>query len=264
MKRKVIVTLLATVMQIRGAHAQTSVGNFYTGSAKVEAVEHGGSGQIVPKPAGVVIHDFAVRTSDVTLDDSVAGRLRRDRLLRHGTDEDSTPEVLARHVQTAFYKALTEQLEKNHIVATRAADADPADPEGSASSLVLDGEFTAIDEGSKSKRVMIGFGSGASELKTHVTVSSFTAGHSVVLLALDLDSKSGKRPGALPTMGFSSLAEGAAEKAVGDKKATLDADASRMAELVAKQIENLVSDRKGPASPSAEAAGTAPVGHSAG
>jgi hypothetical protein len=44
----------------------------------------------------------------------------------------------------------------------------------------------------------------------------------------------------------------------------VDADASRLAELVAQQIESLMGDRSGLAVPTAEAAGTAPVGHAAG
>ena len=255
MKPKVIAALLVTVMQIQWAHAQSSVGNFLTGSAKVESIEPNSKEQIVPKPDRVVIHDFTVRTGNVTLDQSIAGILRRHRLLRHGNDEDSTPQVLAQHVQAAFGKALTEQLEKDHITAERSSNAKA---EGGASSLVVDGEFTAIDEGSKSERVMIGFGSGASDLKTHVTVSSVTAGHSTVVLAFDLDSKSGKKPGAIPGMATGSLAVGAAKKAVGDKKSTVDADASRMAQLVAKQIESLMGDR------TAEAAGTTLAGRSAG
>ncbi|QIE26726.1 hypothetical protein SBC1_39980 (plasmid) [Caballeronia sp. SBC1] len=261
MNPKVIAALLVTVMQIQWAHAQSSVGNFLTGSAKVESVEPNSQGQIVPKPDRVVIHDFTVRTDDITLDHSIAGSLRRHRLLRHGNDEDSTPQVLAQHVQAAFCKALTDQLEKDHIAAERASGEKA---EGGVSSLVVDGEFTAIDEGSKSERVMIGFGSGASDLKTHVNVSSVRAGHSMVVLTFDLDSKSGKKPGAIPGVVTGSLAVDAAKKAVGDKKSTVDADASRMAQLVAKQIESLMGDRTGPAGPPAEAAGTTLAGRSAG
>lgn len=93
MKRKVVVALLVTVMQMQVASAQSSVGNFLTGDAKVSATLCGGRGQLVPKPDQVVIHDFAVRATGVTLDQSIAGRIRKSRLLRHGNDEDSTPAV---------------------------------------------------------------------------------------------------------------------------------------------------------------------------
>lgn len=99
---------------------------------------------------------------------------------------------------------------------------------------------------------MIGLGSGASDLKAHVTVSSVTAGHSTVMLAFDLDSTSGKKPGAISSLGTGSLAVGAAEKAVGDRKSTVDADATHMAKLVAKQVESLMGEQPAPAGPAAQ------------
>ncbi|NYH16731.1 DUF4410 domain-containing protein [Paraburkholderia bryophila] len=260
MKPKLIVAMLVAVVQMQGAHAQSSVGNFWTGSAKVQSIEQDGKGRIVPKPDRVAIHDFTVRLDAVSLDRSIAGRLRRNRLLKHGKDADSTPEVLAQHVQAAFGKALTDQLENDHIAV---ATTGGADAEHRGTSLVVDGEFTAIDEGSKSVRVMIGLGSGASDLKAHVTVSSVTAGHSTVMLAFDLDSTSGKKPGAISSLGTGSLAVGAAEKAVGDRKSTVDADATHMAKLVAKQVESLMGEQPAPAGPSRASGCTRPVGRSA-
>lgn len=135
-----------------------------------------GKGLIVPKPDRGAIHDFAVHIDAVTMDQSIAGRLRRNRLLKHGKDADSTPEVLAQHVQA---------------------------------------------------------------------------------------STSGKKPGSISSLGTGSQAVGAAEKTVGDRKSTVDADATRMAKLVAKQIESSMGDQPGPAGPLAHAAAIAPVGRSA-
>jgi hypothetical protein len=45
-----------------------------------------------------------VPVNSVTTDESIAGRLCRDIMLRHGVDEDSSPEALARQVQAAFTK----------------------------------------------------------------------------------------------------------------------------------------------------------------
>ena len=57
--------------------------------------------------------------------------------------------------------------------------------------------ITAIDEGNKIKRVMIGFGRDASDVRTHVTVSSFTNGKKTVVLEFDLNSTSDKKRGLL-------------------------------------------------------------------
>jgi len=59
----------------------------------------------------------------------------------------------------------------------------------------------------------------------------------VMLSEFKLKSKSGKKPGAAATMGLGSVAIGAAAGGVGDRKASVEADASLMAKAVAKQIE---------------------------
>jgi Domain of unknown function (DUF4410) len=121
------------------------------------------------------------------------------------------------------------------------------------SKLIVNGQFVAIDEGNETKRVMIGFGRGASELKTHVIISSTTAGHSMVVLEFDLDSQSNKMPGALVT-GGGSLAVGTAVSAVGDRGSKIEADAARMGKLVAKQIKGFMTEQKWIYTPTAHAA----------
>jgi hypothetical protein len=113
-----------------------------------------------------------------------------------------------------------------------------------ATVLIVEGEFIAIDEGNKTKRVMIGFGRGASDIKTHVTVSSITKGKKTVVLEFSLNSASGEKPGAVATMGAGSVALSAAVGDVGDKKGTVQADASRMAKAVARQIEEFMNSQK--------------------
>jgi Domain of unknown function (DUF4410) len=87
--------------------------------------------------------------------------------------------------------------------------------------LIVEGEFIAIDEGNKTKRVMIGFGRGASDIKTHVIVSSLTGGKKTPVLEFNLNSASGKKPGAAATVGAGSLAVAATSGGVGDKKWTV-------------------------------------------
>jgi hypothetical protein len=97
---------------------------------------------------------------------------------------------------------------------------------------------------------MIGFGRGASDIKTHVVVSSFAKGTRTVVLEFNLNSASGKKPGAVATMGAGSLAVGAALGDAGDKKGSVQADAARMAKAVAKQIEAFMINQKWISAPS--------------
>ena len=250
MKAKLIVAFAVTALQLQMAQAQTSVGNFITGGAKVDAIEHNAAAQAVPKPEHVLIRDFAVRPDDITLDQSIAGRLRRKRLALQGSDEDSSPEVLVQRVQASFFKGFSGELANVHVAP---AKADGTAPGSNASNLVVDGAFTAIDEGNKSKRVMIGFGSGSSHVKTRVTVSSITAGRSTVLLSFELDSQGSKTPGALVPIGGGSLAVGTGVGVATDGGSTVEADASRMGKLAAKQIETLMRERNWLASPAVDA-----------
>lgn len=55
---------------------------------------------------------------------------------------------------------------------------------------------------------MIGFGRGARDIKPHIVVSSLAKGTRTVVLEFNLNSASGKKPGAVAMMGAGSLAVG--------------------------------------------------------
>jgi Domain of unknown function (DUF4410) len=227
--------LIAIAGQV--ATAQNSVGNILTGEAKVEIIKRYSGSELLPKPEMVVIRDLAVPAEAITTDESLAAQLHRKRMLRRGSDEDSTPEILTQQVQASFAEALAGELKKVNVQSQRAYSGDGA---STGSSLIIDGEFIAVNEGDKSKRIMIGFGRGASDIQAHVIVSALRKGQRTVVLEFNLKSDSGKKPGAAATMGVGSLAVGAVAGGVGDKKGTVQADASRMGTAVAKQIEGFM------------------------
>lgn len=261
MKPKLIAALALTALQIPVVYAQSSVGNFLTGGAKMEGLQHNDEARNIPKPEHVLMRDFAVRPDDVTLDRSIAGRLHRKRLSLEGSDEDSTPEVLARHVQAAFFKGFSGELAKAHVVPVKA---DGTNAGSTGSDLMVEGTFTAIDEGDKTRRVMIGFGSGAGHVQAHVTVSSITAGRSTVLLSFELNSQAAKTPGAIVPMGKGSLAVGTGVGAATDGGSTVEANASQTGKLAARQLEALMRERNWLASPPVDAVGPPQSGREAG
>ena len=226
--------------------APTSSGNFYTGDAKVVVVDRYAGSAALAKPGEVRVDDFKVLPGAISIDDSLAARLHRHHQLRKGQDVDSTPDILAQHVQAAFSEALVAELDKANIpVAKRSGVGGGVGDGGDATApdLIVAGEFVAMDEGSETQRVMIGFGLGASDVKAHVTVSTMSQEGSVVLLAFDMTAESNKKPGAAITSS-TSLATGAAKKAFGDRKSKVENDAARMGTLAARQIEGIMSDRK--------------------
>lgn len=81
---------------------------------------------------------------------------------------------------------------------------------------------------------------GASDVRAHVIVS-LTAPSSPVLLAeFDLESANGKKPGAAATMGVGSVATSVRTSAATDSKASVEGDTTRMAKMVATEIEDIM------------------------
>jgi hypothetical protein len=189
-----------------------------------------------------LIYDFTVSPDVVTIDQSAAAtRLQQRRLQRREPDADSSTDALAKQVQGAFAKTLVSEIQETAMAAETTPADDAAIP---AHTLMVHGESTTINQGNKTKRMMIGFGRGASDVTAHVTVSLTTDAQPVVLSEFNLQSKSGKKPGAAATMGVGSVAVGVAAGGVGDRKASVEADATRMAKAVAKQIEGSVISQK--------------------
>src|SRR5882672_2867374 len=105
--------LMAVACQL--SMAQNASGNILTGDVKADVLtRYSGPGGL-PKPNKVLIRDFVVPVGAITTDGSIAGQLHRRVLLRHGVDEDSSPEALTQQVQAAFTKALATELEKVNI-----------------------------------------------------------------------------------------------------------------------------------------------------
>jgi hypothetical protein len=231
-----LVVLLAISSGMDAACANDSVGNFVTGRAVVDRVESGSAVSDGAKSGHVAVRFDSAPVAQITLDDSLAARLRRRRLTWTGGDDDSTAPVLAQHVQASFSKSFSVELNAHGIV----SDNMDAPTVAEQPTVVIEYSFTAIDEGNRGDRIMIGLGRGASRVKMHVNVYEAYRDHRTALLAMDVDSDSGKMPGALPTMGAGSLVTGTGLGIAGDTGSTVDADASRLGKLVGRRVEALL------------------------
>jgi hypothetical protein len=236
-----------SVLAVAGANlnAQNAVEKILVGGTTVTALNsYTGSTQLA-KPTHALVYDFDVPTEVITLDHSPAAHILGHGPIAHlkgdAGQNDSSAKVAAK-VQVAFSKAMVKALSKESIPTTSAAfRAEAGEP--AAGTLVVRGDFTDVNLGNETKRVLVGFGRGASDVKAHVTVSLITANGSILLSEFELTSKSGKKPGAAATMVVAPVAIGAAASVAGTGKATVESDASRMAKAVAKQIENIITAR---------------------
>jgi hypothetical protein len=112
--------------------------------------------------------------------------------------------------------------------------------------LLIDGQFLKVDEGNPLRRLVVGFGSGASSLDTQVQVYQGEGRRK--LLEFTTHSDSGKLPGAAPILGAGAVAQGGitagavvANAAVSGVK-TYRSDVERMSANSADQVVRYLSE----------------------
>ncbi len=215
---------------------QPSQGNFLMGDAKIKILTSYTGPAPLLKPRRITVLPFTVPADAITVDNSLAERMHEHHEERHGNGDASSPEALAEEVNALFSKTLVEALQSTQIPTREEAAAGSAEED----SMVVSGEFTAVNQGNRAKRIVIGLGRGASDVQAHVTVSAETRGGKVVMSEFTLNSSSGKKPGAAETAGVGGVAVSAAVGDVGDKKATVEADVKRMAQAVAKEVTQVM------------------------
>ncbi|HEX4211039.1 MAG TPA: DUF4410 domain-containing protein, partial [Candidatus Binataceae bacterium] len=79
--------------------------------------------------------------------------------------------------------------------------------------LIVDGQFTAINQGNKLRRMVIGLGAGQSTLDTKVQVYQMFAGNAQQIMNFDTHADSGSMPGAALTAPAGAAVGGAAAAA---------------------------------------------------
>jgi hypothetical protein len=143
--------------------------------------------QTIPRPNQILVYDFGASPDDVPGHSGLAGH--------YDEQQVPTPEQLAegRKLGAEVARALADELDKLGLPGRHAAD----DAVPQIDDLVLRGYFVSIDEGSTAKRMVIGFGSGSSQLKTYVEGFQMTAQGLRKLGSGSVESGGGKAPGAV-------------------------------------------------------------------
>jgi hypothetical protein len=191
------------------------------------------------KPDRILVDDFAVSPAAVSLDDSLMATL--------GGTSDAQAVIDERmHVGQAVAAALSEELVKRIRALGLPAERGSGGPSPTEGTLALEGVFLSIDEGNRLRRTLIGFGAGASHVRTAVRVSLGSARGPYLLQEFKTNAESPKRPGMAETMGV-----GAAVRGVGLARAavtsggvhaatafreTVEADARRTAAELVKRL----------------------------
>ena len=158
-------------------------------SAKITDHDEIVAGEI-PRPAHIWVYDFSATASDIPAESALAGQ-------SSDNDPPQTADQIAagRKLGAGIASELIKQLQAMGLQADRAT----AETKVQVNEIVIRGHLISETEGNEKKRVMIGFGSGETELKAAVEGFQMTAEGLRKLGTAQTDSTEGfvgKTPGA--------------------------------------------------------------------
>lgn len=144
------------------------------------------SGGPLPRPGQIIVYDFVANSDGVAPDSDLAGQ----------TEAPATPPTaeqveLEKQLGMQIAEELAADIRQMGLSAVRATS--QAVPQ--VNDLMIRGYLLSVSKGSELKRVTLGFGSGASELKTFVEGYQMTASGPRKLGHGSLDAGGGKMPG---------------------------------------------------------------------
>jgi hypothetical protein len=175
-------TLWSLEMVVMGLLAAAVVSG--CASTKVTNRQQLVTGQL-PRPNTIWVYDFAATAADVPGGSAFAGQ---------ATDASQTPEEIAtgRQLGAEIASQLVQQIQAMGMPAARGG----AGTSPQINDIVIRGYLVSVHEGSAAERVAIGFGAGASALKTAVEGFQMTPQGLRKLGSGEVDAGGGKSPGA--------------------------------------------------------------------
>jgi hypothetical protein len=191
----------------------------------------------LPRPAHIWVYDFVATPADLPPDSALAGQYAE-----HSTPQ--TPEQIAtgRKVGAEIAEKLVEEIRAMGMPAERAATGTTPQ----INDIVIRGYLLSIVQGSAEKRVLVGFGSGSSDLKVAAEGFQMTA-HGLRKLGGGTENAGGsKTPGMalgavtlLATHNPLGLIVGGGMKVYGEKsgKSTIEGRADQAAKEIADVLK---------------------------
>lgn len=194
-------------------------------------------GKRLARPDRILVHDFAVTAAGLPKWSEA-----HDRVAAPSKPNTAEEIETGRQLGAQVAAELVAKIREMGLPAVRAAG-QPAPTNGD---IALVGYFASIDEGSRMKRVVIGFGTGAAELKTQVEGYLMTESGMRKLGSGGVESGGGgKSPGVVvplivtvATANPIGLAVGGAVKAQGELsgRTTIEGTAKRTADAIAEEL----------------------------
>ena len=193
------------------------------------------------RPSQIVIYPFAASPAEVTLNQSIIQKAYRGAT---GDNQNADQLQIARDTAQAICQQVVSDLTSqgyNAICAQRGTFV------AGGNILIVDGALTNISEGNRLRRLVIGFGTGASTLDSNVSMYQRIGGNLNQVLAFSTHADSGKMPGAAVMAPVGVAAGGGAAAVVGMNAAvggakTYSSSTSSLAKKTSDQIVKTVTD----------------------
>jgi hypothetical protein len=191
----------------------------------------------LPRPSMIVVHDFAVSADAVVPDQAIGARIID---MVKDTQSGEQRLQISRDVARIVTNNLVEEIAKLGLPVVSAANAAPV----AGPSVAIEGQFLTVDEGNRLRRMMIGLGAGASEVRTLVQVFETTNEGRRLVEDFYTTVKSSRKPGVGPMAGAGAAAGSVAgttalSGGVGiatEFSQTVQADAKHTAEEITKTL----------------------------
>jgi len=194
-------------------------------------------GPRIARPDRIIVHDFAATPADIP-----AGSARAGQYAQPSTPPSPQELDLGRKLGAQVAKELVADIQGMGLPAVQAA----GQPAPRVGDIVIMGYFESVDAGDAAKRIMLGFGSGAADLKTMVEGYLMTATGLRRLGSGEVESGTGKLPG-LAVPAVMAVATGnpiglivmGAVKAEGQMsgRTTIEGSAKKTAKEIADQLK---------------------------
>ena len=157
-------------------------------------------------------------------------------------DASERERLLAKEVKDALGEEVVDGLKSLGFIVERVDRGAKA----TGQDLLIDGQFLTVDEGNPLRRLVIGFGTGASMVQTQVQL--YQGQEARKLMEFTTQADSGKMPGAAPTLGAGAAAQGGVTagmivtNAASSVAKTYKSDVARMAASSGDQVVRYLSE----------------------
>jgi hypothetical protein len=220
---RIMLLLAITALLAACSHAHVQTAESYLGPP-------------VPRPNHVLVSYFSISPEQVRLDQGVGARVIR-------VADDQPLSVLelraAQDTQTALAERLVERLRKYGLPAQLGGA-------GIGNNMLIQGQIVSIDQGNRTRRVLIGLGAGKSSVSADTQIYYATATTPPrFMMAFDGQADSGRMPGAAETMGAGAAAQrigtsavltGATHAGAETRHSSDTAEADELADAIALRI----------------------------